>query len=91
MVPKLLIIPSHDNDRFTWLGNLIFEEKPDVVVCLGDWFDMASLSSHDKGKKSFEGRRYKQDVAEYTLVVNTVNFTFAPQELSTLEFYAIKL
>jgi len=24
-------------------------------------------------------------------VVNTVNFTFAPQELSTLEFYAIKL
>ena len=41
----------------------IFEEKPDVVVCLGDWFDMASLSSHDKGKKSFEGRRYKQDVA----------------------------
>lgn len=33
----------------------------------------------------------KVDVAEYTLVVNTVNFTFAPQELSTLEFYAIKL
>ena len=41
MVPKLLIIPdahaepNYDNDRFTWLGNLIFEEKPDVVVCLG--------------------------------------------------------
>ena len=58
MVPKLLIIPdahaepNYDNDRLTWLGNLIFEEKPDVVVCLGDWFDMASLSSHDKGKKS---------------------------------------
>ena len=54
MTPKLLIIPdahaepNYDNDRFTWLGNLIFEEKPDVVVCLGDWFDMASLSSHDK-------------------------------------------
>ena len=48
MTPKLLIIPdahaepNYDNDRFTWLGNLIFEEKPDVVVCLGDWFDMAS-------------------------------------------------
>ena len=44
MVPKLLIIPdahaepNYDNDRFTWLGNLIFEEKPDVVVCLyRDW------------------------------------------------------
>ena len=40
MTPKLLIIPdahaepNYDNDRFAWLGNLIFEEKPDVVVCL---------------------------------------------------------
>ena len=71
MTPKLLIIPdahaepNYDNDRFTWLGSLIFEKKPDVVVCLGDWFDMASLSSHDKGKKSFEGRRYKQERNEY--------------------------
>ena len=55
--------------------NLIFEEKPDVVVCLGDWFDMASLSSHDKGKKSFEGRRYKQDVA---VGVDAFEKTWAP-------------
>ena len=81
MTPKLLIIPdahaepNYDNDRFTWLGNLIFEEKPDVVVCLGDWFDMASLSSHDKGKKSFEGRRYKQDVA---VGVDAFEKTWAP-------------
>jgi hypothetical protein len=38
------------------------EKKPDIVVCIGDFADMPSLSSYDKGKKSFEGRRYKRDV-----------------------------
>jgi hypothetical protein len=29
---------------------------------IGDFADMPSLSSYDKGTKSFEGRRYKKDV-----------------------------
>ena len=29
---------------------------------MGDWADMPSLSLYDKGKKSFEGRRYKEDI-----------------------------
>jgi hypothetical protein len=29
---------------------------------LGDWADMPSLCSYDKGTKGYEGRRYKQDV-----------------------------
>lgn len=29
---------------------------------LGDWADMPSLSSWDRGKKSAEGRRYKDDI-----------------------------
>ena len=32
------------------------------MVCIGDFADMPSLSFYDKGKKSFEGRRYKADV-----------------------------
>ena len=68
MIPKLLIIPDchahpeYSNERFTALGNFIMAEKPDVIVCLGDFADMPSLSSYDKGKKSFEGRRYKKDI-----------------------------
>jgi hypothetical protein len=38
------------------------EKQPDVLVQIGDFADMASLSSYDVGKKSFEGRRYKADV-----------------------------
>lgn len=54
--------PGVDNRRFTWLGKFIAERKPDVVVNIGDWYDMESLSSYDKFKKSFEGRTYKADI-----------------------------
>lgn len=33
-----------------------------MVVCIGDFADMPSLSSYDVGKKDFEGRRYKADI-----------------------------
>ncbi len=29
---------------------------------MGDWADMKSLSSYDKGRKDFEGRRYERDI-----------------------------
>src|ERR1043165_5259660 len=55
--------PGVSNRRFDWLGKYIVETRPKVVVDMGDWSDMESLSSYDKGKKSFEGRRYKKDIA----------------------------
>ncbi len=54
--------PDVPNDRYVWLGKLVREVRPDVVVDIGDWADMGSLSSYDKGKRSFEGRRYHKDV-----------------------------
>lgn len=36
--------------------------RPDCVIDIGDWFDMPSLCSYDKGTKGFEGRRYKRDI-----------------------------
>lgn len=68
VVGKLLVIPDahahpeYDNERFTWLGKFVLDTKPDIIVCLGDWADMPSLSSYDKGTRGFEGRRYKRDV-----------------------------
>lgn len=50
-------------EHLSWLGQYIVDKKPDVIVCAGDFADMPSLSSYDKGKKSFEGRRYKKDIA----------------------------
>lgn len=68
MIRKHLVIPdSHARPnenlrRFEWLGEMIMKEMPDVIVDIGDWWDMESLSSYDKGTRSFEGRRYKADI-----------------------------
>jgi hypothetical protein len=68
MISKILVIPDtqirpEDDVQFLgWIGRYIVDKKPDVIVHLGDFADMASLSSYDKGKKSFEGRRYKKDI-----------------------------
>lgn len=62
VIPDTHAHPDYDNSRFEALGNLIYEMQPKTIICLGDFADMPSLSSYDKGKKSFEGRRYKRDV-----------------------------
>ena len=41
------VTPKADNKRFEWLGNLIFDIKPDYTVDLGDFADLASLNSYD--------------------------------------------
>lgn len=55
------------------IGNYIVDKLPDMVICLGDFADMSSLSSFDIGKRSFEGKRYVKDVdaaiqAQHTLL-----------------------
>lgn len=62
ILPDSHAIPGHNNDRATWLGKLMVDIKPDVVINGGDQFDMPSLSSYDKGKRSFHGKSYKNDV-----------------------------
>lgn len=54
--------PNFNNDRAVWVGALIRDIKPDVVVVLGDTADMPSLSAYDKGKRSFIGRTYRADI-----------------------------
>lgn len=57
-------------EHLTWIGKYIVDKKPDVIICIGDFADMPSLSSYDKGKKSFEGRRYKKDIAAARLAMD---------------------
>lgn len=65
---KILFIPdtqARPGDDFGFLrriGQYIVDKKPDVIVHAGDFADMPSLSSYDKGKRSFEGRRYRKDL-----------------------------
>lgn len=62
ILPDPHAVPEENNDRADWIGKLIVDLKPDVFVNLGDQWDLASLSSYDKGKASFHGRAYKKDL-----------------------------
>lgn len=62
VIPDVQSKPSDDFSFLTWIGKYCAEEKPDVIVQIGDFADMESLSEYDKGKKSFEGRSYKKDI-----------------------------
>lgn len=66
VLPDAHAHPKYDNERFSRLGKFIAKEKPDEVWCLGDFSDMPSLSSYDRGKLGFEGRRYQDDVESAT-------------------------
>jgi hypothetical protein len=54
--------PGINMDYLTYIGRYLEEKRPDVIVNLGDFWDMQSLSSYDKGKKAAENRRYKADI-----------------------------
>lgn len=49
-------------DHLERIGKYAAAKRPDIIVHIGDHWDMPSLSSYDKGKKSYEGRRYRHDI-----------------------------
>lgn len=62
VIPDLQVKDGVDTRHIDWLAQYAVEKKPDVIVNIGDWADMPSLSSYDVGKKSFEGRQYTKDI-----------------------------
>lgn len=55
------VAPGQDLWRFRALGELVAKVRPDVLVSVGDWTDVGSLSSYDVGTVKGEGRRYHLD------------------------------
>jgi len=62
VIPDCQTKPGVDTSHLDWLGKYIVKVRPDIIVNLGDFFDMPSLSSYDKGKASIEGRRISEDI-----------------------------
>lgn len=72
VIPDAQVRPGVPIDHLTWIGRYAVEKKPDVIVNIGDFADLPSLSSYDKGKKSFEGRRYKEDIKAVREAMDTL-------------------
>ena len=62
IIPDSHAHPDYNNNRYDWIGKLILDLKPDVLINIGDTADMPSLSAYDKGKASFHGRNYEKDI-----------------------------
>ena len=67
VLPDCQVKPGVPIDHLLWAGQYIvdnFAGKDNIkIVCLGDFADMESLSSYDRGKMEMEGRRYARDIA----------------------------
>lgn len=62
VIPDQHAHPNYHNKRADYLGRLILDLKPDLLVNLGDCVDLPSLSTYDKGKASFHGKNYEKDI-----------------------------
>jgi hypothetical protein len=61
VIPDPHAHPNHENDRADWLGKFILDVKPDVVINIGDMFDMPSMNGYESGKKTW-GQSYYADL-----------------------------
>lgn len=68
MTIRHMVIPDTQAKRgrgvehMKWAGKYALEKRPDVIIHIGDNWDMPSLSVYDIGKKGFEGRKYIDDI-----------------------------
>lgn len=63
IVPDTQTRPGVPLDHLDWIGQAIVEYKPDVIVHVGDHWDMASLNGHEQpGSAPMEGKRFADDI-----------------------------
>jgi hypothetical protein len=64
VIPDCQIRPGDVTDHLDWIAKDIVRRKPDVIVCIGDFFDLPSLSHHSMpGGLEKENKRLKADLA----------------------------
>ena len=55
VIPDTQVKPNQPIDHLRWAGLYAVDKKPDVIVHLGDHFDMPSRSRLEVGSDSFAG------------------------------------
>lgn len=62
-VPDTQVKAGVPTEHLLACANYAVEKKPDVIVMIGDWWDMPSLSMYErKGSKYFHDKSYRSDV-----------------------------
>jgi hypothetical protein len=70
VIPDTQAKPHVHLQHMKWAGDYFAEKKPDVLVHVGDHWDMPSLSHYDKGTMAAEGRAYEDDIKAGNLAMD---------------------
>lgn len=63
LIPDCQVKPGVDTAHLEWAGRAIVDYLPDVIVVIGDFWDMHSLNSHEiPGSIELEGGRIMEDI-----------------------------
>ncbi len=63
VIGDMQVKPDIDLSYCSIIGQYMADKKPDIIVNLGDFADMPSLSQHEAaGSKATEGARYEADI-----------------------------
>lgn len=61
VIPDTQVKPGVPTEHIAWAARYAAEHKPTAIVQLGDWYDLPSLSSYDKGKLESHGKYFCDD------------------------------
>lgn len=62
IVPDTQVKPGDRTEHLGWAAKYCVDKKPEVIIFMGDHWDMPSLCTYDYGTKGYEGRAYLDDI-----------------------------
>lgn len=87
VIPDTQDAPGRTKKHLVALSNYIAEKRFDLIVHLGDLGDFPSMSSYDKGKASFEGRRLSRDWDSFQEAVDAMESAWKGKKYSPRLIY----
>jgi len=83
--------PSCGNERFDWLGSLIYDIRPDYCIDLGDGADMKSLNTYDtRYPQSIVTQSYEADIEAYNDSQDRLRHKFRFMKRKRPKWYGIE-
>lgn len=63
VIPDAQVRDGVPTEHLGYAGRYLADKQPDVILCIGDWWDMPTLSNWNQpGSLEKEGARYKKDI-----------------------------
>jgi hypothetical protein len=75
-IPDTQVKPGVKTDHLEAAGNYVADKRPDKIICIGDWWDMPSLSAYDKAGE--EGWELKDVAADFESGNEAMELFMAP-------------